>query len=159
MNGTRMGAATSSSIDLRNVGVFVLADWPISTRWEIRAGLRHERASASVDDFTTLAGNQAVGDTIDYDDTHYNAGAVFYATNDVQIFGNFAQGFSLPDIGLVLRGAPDGAPTIANDIVAKRPLGTISDLDALLKQHKRAEGAHEHDAKEHDMPLVRQGRA
>jgi iron complex outermembrane receptor protein len=115
-----MGAATSSSIDLRNVGVFVLADWPISTRWEVRAGLRHERASASVDDFTTLAGNQAVGDTIDYDDTHYNAGAVFYATNDVQIFGNFAQGFSLPDIGLVLRGAPNGAAVATLPLEAQK---------------------------------------
>ncbi|HEV3484119.1 MAG TPA: TonB-dependent receptor, partial [Vicinamibacterales bacterium] len=107
-------------IDLRNVGLFVQADWPITTRWEVRAGLRHERASASVDDFTTLAGNRAIGGTIDYNDTHYNAGAVFHATNDVQIFGNFAQGFSLPDIGLVLRGAPNGASVATLPLEAQK---------------------------------------
>ena len=96
-------------IDLRNVGVFAQADWPIASQWELRAGLRHERAAASVDDFTTLAGNRATGGTIRYDDTHYNAGVVFHATNATQLFANFAQGFSLPDIGLVLRGAPNGA--------------------------------------------------
>jgi DNA uptake protein ComE-like DNA-binding protein len=31
---------------------------------------------------------------------------------------------------------PHLTPAIAKDIVAERPLGTISDLDALLKQHK-----------------------
>ena len=107
-------------IDLRNVGLFVQADWPITSRWEVRAGLRHERASASVDDFTTLAGARAIGGTIDYDDTHYNAGAVFHATNDVQIFGNFAQGFSLPDIGLVLRGAPNGASVATLPLEAQK---------------------------------------
>lgn len=107
-------------IDLRNVGVFAQVDWPISTRWELRAGLRHERASATVDDFTTLAGNRALGGTIHYDDTHYNAGSVFHATNNVQVFANFAQGFSLPDIGLVLRGAPNGASVATLPLEAQK---------------------------------------
>ena len=107
-------------IDLQNVGVFVQADWAISAQWELHAGVRHERASASVDSFTTLAGNRATGGTIDYDDTHYNAGAVFHATNDLQIFANFAQGFSLPDIGLVLRGAPNGASVATLPLEAQK---------------------------------------
>ena len=107
-------------IDLQNVGLFAQADWPISPRWEVRAGLRHERASAAVDDFTTLAGNRAVGGTIHYADTHYNAGAVFHATNAIQAFGNFAQGFSLPDIGLVLRGAPNGASVATLPLEAQK---------------------------------------
>ena len=107
-------------IDLQNVGVFAQADWAISARWEVRAGLRHERASASVDDFTTLAGNRAVGGAIHYADTHYNAGAVFHPTSAVQVFGNFAQGFSLPDIGLVLRGAPNGASVATLPLEAQK---------------------------------------
>lgn len=35
-----------------------------------------------------------------------------------------------------LAGVPHITPATAKDIVAKRPLKTISDLDALLKQHK-----------------------
>jgi iron complex outermembrane receptor protein len=107
-------------IELQNVGVFAQADWPISRRWELRAGVRHERASASVDDFTTLAGNRALGGTIHYADTHYNAGAVFHASSNVQVFGNFAQGFSLPDIGLVLRGAPNGASVATLPLEAQK---------------------------------------
>jgi iron complex outermembrane recepter protein len=107
-------------IDLQNVGVFVQADWAISSLWELHAGVRHERASASVDSFTTLAGNRATGGTIDYGDTHYNAGAVFHATDDVQLFANFAQGFSLPDIGLVLRGAPNGASVATLPLEAQK---------------------------------------
>jgi iron complex outermembrane receptor protein len=107
-------------IDLRNVGLFVQADWQLSTRWELRAGVRHERASANVDDFETLAGDRAIGGTIHYDDTHYNAGAVFHATSRVQVFGNFAQGFSLPDIGLVLRNAPNGASVATLPLEAQK---------------------------------------
>ena len=107
-------------IDLQNIGIFLQADWAISARWEVRAGVRHERASASVADFTTLADNRAFGGTIDYDDTHYNAGAVFHATKDIQIFGNFAQGFSLPDIGLVLRNAPNGASVATLPLEAQK---------------------------------------
>jgi iron complex outermembrane receptor protein len=107
-------------IDLQNVGLFVQADWALTSKWEVRAGLRHERASASVDDFTTLAGARASGGTIKYDDTHYNAGVVFHPTTAVQIFGNFAQGFSLPDIGLVLRGAPNGASVATLPLEAQK---------------------------------------
>ena len=107
-------------IDLRNVGIFAQADWAATDRWELRAGIRHERAAASVEDFTTLAGNRAVGGTIRYDDTHYNAGTVFHATDRVQIFGNFAQGFSLPDIGLVLRNAPAGGAVATLPLEAQK---------------------------------------
>jgi iron complex outermembrane receptor protein len=107
-------------IDLRSAGVFLQANWPLSSQWEVRAGVRHERASASVDDFTTLAGNRAIGGTARYEDTHYNAAVVYHPTSAMQLFGNFAQGFSLPDIGLVLRGAPNGASVATLPLEAQK---------------------------------------
>lgn len=107
-------------IDLANVGVFLQATWPVTAKLELRGGVRHEQASASVDDFTTLAGNRARGGTIRYEDTHYNAGAIFHPTTTIQVFGNFAQGFSLPDIGLVLRGAPNNASVATLPLEAQK---------------------------------------
>jgi iron complex outermembrane receptor protein len=96
-------------IGLDSLGLFAEADWPLTARWEVRAGARFERITTDVDDFTTLAGVAVRGGHLDYQDVQYNAGVVFHAANKLQIFSSFAQGFSIPDIGLVLRGAPVGA--------------------------------------------------
>jgi len=96
-------------IGLDSLGLFADADWPLTAKWELRAGARFERVTADVDDFTTLAGVSVRGGHLDYQDVQYNAGVVFHAAKKLQVFSSFAQGFSIPDIGLVLRGAPAGA--------------------------------------------------
>ncbi|WP_119461928.1 TonB-dependent receptor [Rhodospirillaceae bacterium SYSU D60014] len=92
-----------------SVGLFAQLEWALGGRWVLRTGLRHERIRAEVDDFVTLGqGNAIEGGSVDYSDTVYNAGAVFYATEAIDLYANFSQGFSLPDLGLGLRGAPTG---------------------------------------------------
>ncbi|HWO40580.1 MAG TPA: TonB-dependent receptor, partial [Candidatus Eisenbacteria bacterium] len=92
-----------------NLGLFTQLQWQAIPDWLLlRAGVRHERIWAGVDDFTTLAGNRIRGGNLDYESTLFNAGAVFYATRALHIFTNFSQGFSIPDIGRTLRGAPAG---------------------------------------------------
>lgn len=93
-------------IKQRNAAVFGQLEWKPVTRLTLRSGLRHERIGASVNDFTTLAGNFLRGGELTYNDTVFNAGAVWGLTQSLNIFGNFSQGFSAPDIGLALRGAP-----------------------------------------------------
>jgi iron complex outermembrane receptor protein len=75
----------------------------------LRGGVRHERINVRVDDFTSVARNLIRGGKLDYADTLFNFGAVFQANDRFSVFGNFSQGFSAPDIGLTLRGAPAGA--------------------------------------------------
>jgi iron complex outermembrane recepter protein len=93
----------------RNAGAFLQLEWRKFERLTLRAGGRHERIHVNVPDFTTIAGNAVTGGDLDYHDTLFNAGAVYAPHQSVSFFGNFSQGFSAPDIGLSLRGAPAGA--------------------------------------------------
>ena len=92
-----------------NIAGFGQLEWKPMERVTLRGGLRHELIRATVNDFTTLAGNRLNGGTLRYSDTVYNAGAVVSAGAGFNVFGNFSQGFSAPDIGLALRGAPAGS--------------------------------------------------
>ena len=80
---------------------------PIS-RVTVRGGVRHERDRVDVDDFTTIEEVSVAGGSLSFAPTVYNAGAVLAAGRGVELFANFSQGFSLGDIGLVLRQAPAG---------------------------------------------------
>ena len=93
----------------RNLAGFGQLEWKPLERLTLRGGLRHEVIRASVNDFTTLAGNRLNGGTLRYSDTVYNGGAVLSAGRGFNVFANFSQGFGAPDIGLALRGAPAGS--------------------------------------------------
>lgn len=93
----------------KNFGVFGQLEWKPVERFTFRGGLRHEQIRATVNDFTTLAGNRLTGGTLRYGDTVYNAGAVVSVGYGLNLFGNFSQGFGAPDVGLALRGAPAGS--------------------------------------------------
>jgi iron complex outermembrane recepter protein len=96
-------------IQQRNTGAFAQVEWKKLERAVLRGGLRHERIRVRIDDFTTIAGAPITGGDLSYTDTLFNLGGVVYATDQISLFANFAQGFSAPDIGLTLRGAPRGA--------------------------------------------------
>ena len=92
-----------------NLGAFAQfeSDFSDSLRWEI--GARYEYISASFDNFTTLGqGNAINGGDVSYDDVLFNTGLVYSLNDDTEVYGNFSQGFELPDIGLRLRYANAG---------------------------------------------------
>lgn len=97
-------------LELSSLGLFGQLNWDISDRWIVNGGVRYENADASIDDFTTLANPNVIipGGDLDFDATLFNIGTVYFLTDQVSVFANFAQGFSLADIGLVLRNAPSG---------------------------------------------------
>ncbi|PIG90918.1 TonB-dependent receptor [Gloeocapsopsis sp. IPPAS B-1203] len=95
-------------LQLSSLGLFAQLNWDISARLLVNGGIRHERAGVDIDDFTTLAGNDITGGNLDFNATLFNLGAVFFATQEISLFTNFSQGFSLADIGRVLRNAPLG---------------------------------------------------
>lgn len=95
-------------IDARSVGMFAQLAWAPVDRVSVRGGVRHERVRMHVDDFTTVTGNAIVGGDLDYTPVLLNLGAVFDLTSALNVFASYAQGFSLADIGRVLRGAPAG---------------------------------------------------
>lgn len=95
--------------DLKSVGVFSQLEWQALEKLLLRGGLRHERIDASVPDFTNINDGPVGGGRKKYSDTLFNVGAVYDLTDRVNVFASYNQGFSLPDLGLVLRNAPGGA--------------------------------------------------
>lgn len=96
------------TLNQESLGLFAQLDWQLSDRITLLGGIRHERVGLSVNDFTTLAGNDIQGGDLTYDATLFNIGGVIKLNDDISAFANFAQGFSLADVGLVLRNAPAG---------------------------------------------------
>jgi iron complex outermembrane receptor protein len=95
--------------DLNQLGLFAQLQWEISDNFLVSGGLRHQRIGFSVDDYTTFPGNADIeGGDLDFNNTVFNVGAVYKITDTFNVFGNFAQGFSIPDFGNLLRRPPAG---------------------------------------------------
>jgi iron complex outermembrane receptor protein len=95
--------------DLSQLGLFAQLQWEISDNFIVSGGARHQRVGFSVDDYTTFPGNANIeGGDLDFSDTVFNVGAVYKITDTFNVFGNFAQGFSIPDFGNLLRRPPAG---------------------------------------------------
>ncbi len=76
-------------------------------RLNLSGGVRQENATLIVDDFTTLAAygaQQVDGGEPSFEETLYNVGAAFEVIPDLTAYASFAQGFSMADVGRVLRG-------------------------------------------------------
>lgn len=95
-------------LDLRTLGLFAQFSASPVARVTFRGGLRHERASVQVDDFTALNGVSITGGTLRFAPVLWNAGIVVDLTDAINAFGNYSEGFSLADIGLVIRNPPSG---------------------------------------------------
>ncbi|WP_103028947.1 TonB-dependent receptor [Salinibacter altiplanensis] len=100
-----------------SVAPFVQLRVPVGNRLTFRGGARYEGLMVDVDDFTTLreeldtdgdgtadARNDVEGGTLTYGDLAFNAGVVVTVSDPVDVFMSFEQGFSVSEVGRVLRG-------------------------------------------------------
>ena len=90
-----------------NVASFVQLEYSGIEDFVLTTGLRDERSELEVDDFTTLysAGTTFVqGGKPDFNETLVNIGGTYQINDDWRVFGNYAEAFSMPDVGRVLRG-------------------------------------------------------
>lgn len=102
---------------LRNIGTFAQLSWDATDRIALSGGVRYENIRLSVDDYTGspfanfgfAPPAQVQGGSLTVDDFVFNAGIVFKATENVSLYGNFAQGFSIPSVGIALGLADDGS--------------------------------------------------
>ncbi|MFN3515134.1 MAG: TonB-dependent receptor [Phenylobacterium sp.] len=75
-------------------------------RLNLAAGVRQENATLEVGDYTTLYAygpQQVAGGEPSFTETLYNAGATFRLTDGLTAYASYAQGFTMPDVGRVLR--------------------------------------------------------
>jgi iron complex outermembrane receptor protein len=93
---------------IKNLGLFAQADWEVSEQWRLSGGLRYERFSVSIPDFTNSINEEIEGGDVNFDDVVFNAGVVFQTTPELSLYGSFAQGFSAPPISRILFNASQG---------------------------------------------------
>lgn len=89
-----------------NYAPFLQAEFTGVDSLTVTAGIRHETSKLEVDDFTTLfsSGSRFVrGGKPDFSETLYNIGATYRLTDTWRVFANYAEAFSMPDVGRVLR--------------------------------------------------------
>ena len=79
--------------------------WPLQTL-SVSGGLRQEHGTLDVPTFQTLAAYNGVtvqGGSTGFSKTLPNIGAVWYLTGHLNLFASYAEGYTLPDVGRVLR--------------------------------------------------------
>lgn len=87
-------------------------------------GMRHERARLRVDDYMTIPrnGSQLVaGGAPEYTRTLPNAGVVWEATRALKLYASYAEGYTVADIGRVLRGIKKAGQDV-DDLVDLTPV-------------------------------------
>ncbi|BBF77772.1 TonB-dependent receptor [Acinetobacter ursingii] len=99
---------------IKNLGAFIQSNYEVSNALNLQAGIRYQRIDSDTESFkpTVVAiqgdllgqpvASVAAG-SVDHDKTLFNLGAVYKFNDQQQVFANFSQGFSLPDIQRVLR--------------------------------------------------------
>jgi len=114
-----------------NYASFVQAEFTGVDRLTVTTGVRHEESKLKVDDFTTLASARSrfvKGGEPEFSETLLNVGATYRLTDAWRLFANYAEAFSMPDVGRVLRGI-----NIANQSVE-----TFLDLEPILTENLEA---------------------
>ncbi|WP_216820533.1 TonB-dependent receptor domain-containing protein [Synechococcus sp. BDU 130192] len=107
---------------LNQLGLFAQLQWDVSKQFLVSGGIRHERIGLEVDDYTTFFGVPIQGGELDFDATVFNIGSVYNVTDSVNIFASFAQGFSVPTFGGVLRQPPSRFTNVEQNLDLTEPI-------------------------------------
>ncbi|WP_410211753.1 TonB-dependent receptor [Aquirhabdus sp.] len=111
-------------VDIRKTGLFLQSSFKLRDDLTLQAGVRHERIESQSDGFTSTA-DALLGDllanyklpykagtigagSVTHQETLFNVGAVYDLNKNQQLFTNFSQGFSLPDMQRLLRDVQPG---------------------------------------------------
>ena len=104
-----------------SLGFFGQMEWNIDDIVILSGGIRHERLGLNVNDYTTFNERQIEGGDRKFNATLFNTGAVYKINDTFNVFGNFSQGFSVPDFGRILRQPPDDFVGIESSLEVTQP--------------------------------------
>lgn len=102
----RTGRTWVPETAMTGVAPFVQLQRTITSRVFVNAGLRYESARLAVDDFTTLPSARSTfvrGGRPSFTAWLPNLGTVVTLTPRVSVYASLAEGFTMPDVGRVLR--------------------------------------------------------
>ncbi|KFF63138.1 TonB-dependent receptor [Pectobacterium brasiliense] len=93
-------------MEYTNYSPFIQGEYQLLDNVTLHAGVRHEIAKLRVGGYQTLAfygGHSVQGGSPKFNETLYNAGIVYAATDSLSLFANYSEGFGMPDVGRALR--------------------------------------------------------
>ena len=92
--------------EFTNLAPFAQLRYSALQNFTFSLGGRYEYGKLTVDDFTTLAAYNSTfvaGGEPDFNELLSNAGVVWQFHPNVRVYGSYSEGFSMPDVGRVLR--------------------------------------------------------
>lgn len=101
------GRAWVPPTEYENTAPYLQAEFTGIEKLTLTSGVRYEKSTLAVNDFTTLRsyGSRFVkGGSPEFSETLYNYGGTYQITGAWRVFANYAEAFSMPDVGRVLRG-------------------------------------------------------
>lgn len=100
--------ATSPAMDQDAYAGYAQLEVPVGEVAVLRSGIRYEDITVDVGTVDPNGnGHRVEAGTQEYSEPLFNLGAVFYVTDTTDVFVSWSQGFSIADIGRVIR---DGGP-------------------------------------------------
>ena len=87
---------------IQNIGAFLQADYDLTDRLNVQAGTRYQYIKANTKPYVARGAEQPSGSVSD-DTVLFNLGSVYKLTDEQQVFANFSQGFSFPDVQRMMR--------------------------------------------------------
>ncbi|WOE33114.1 TonB-dependent receptor [Acinetobacter sp. SAAs470] len=111
--GTTKGYGPDTKI--QNLGTFIQADYALTDYVNIQVGMRYQYIKANTEAYIPTRETEyvAAGST-HADKALFNLGAVYQLTDIQQIYANFSQGFSFPDVQRMLRDVSTYQVSTAN---------------------------------------------
>jgi iron complex outermembrane receptor protein len=109
--------------DYGELGVFGQLQWDVTDKLRLSGGVRYVNIDVNLDDYTSAEPprRDIEGGDRNFDSTVFNGGIVYGLSPSVNVFANFAQGFSVPDLGRVFRRPPAGAVNILDSLQLTEP--------------------------------------
>lgn len=101
--GETQGSGPDTKI--QNIGTFVQGDYALTENLNVQAGVRYQYVQADTDSYLTARKPYTLmaADSTDSDKFLFNLGTVYKLSDAQQIYANFSQGYSYPDVQRVLR--------------------------------------------------------
>lgn len=120
-------------VKVEKLGAFLQSQYELSDRLSLQAGVRHERIDSQVSNSTPYResipadildedlnspyqAKTLQGGKVKHDATLFNLGTVYSLNDTQQVFANFSQGFSIPDVQRMLRDVPAEFVVNSNNI-------------------------------------------
>ena len=97
-NGTPGALRRDESNNADNVDIFGQVDWAFARQWKATAGARASRVRLSVDDYYVTAASPNDSGSVEYRNTSPVLGLVWYASDDLNLYGNIGRGFETPTL-------------------------------------------------------------